>query len=244
MAGEIKAHGAQALELATQLLQRARLADPDGGIWEAADVQWWWRRPRASDAVDQPFWLDDQGPVAGVLMTSWRDDRWQCDPVVVPSVADIDPARVWAHARDLIALHARGVIEVNLRDDDPTFTDMAANLGLTAGDQGTITWMDPKDRPVPRTPAEGFTIVDRALRADAPHPMRIRSGPAIAERLQECTLYDAELDLAVETDDGRQAPQGPFRQRSRVRCLPGRRLPPGRDRHHLRGTSMRLRLHA
>lgn len=206
MVEEIKAHGPEARELATQLLRRTRLADPvGGGIWEAADVQWWWRQPRASDAVDQPFWLDDKGPVAGVLMTSWRDDRWQCDPVVLPSVADIDPERVWAHARELIHRHARGVIEVNLRDDDPTFTDLAADLGLSPGDRGTITWMDSQDRPAPRTPAEGFTIVDRALRAGSPHPMSVRNGPAIVERLQECSLYDPGLDLAVETDDGRPA---------------------------------------
>lgn len=207
MVEEIRAHGAEALELATRLLQRARLADPEGGIWEAADVQWWWRRPRASDTVDQSFWLDEEGPVAGVLMTSWRDDRWQCDPVVIPSVAGVDPEVVWANASDLIASHARGVIEVNLRDDDPTFTDLVKGLGLSADDQWTITWMDPEVRPVPRPPTEGFTIVDRALRADAVHPMSVRNGPAIAQRLLECTLYDPDLDLdlAVETEDGRQA---------------------------------------
>lgn len=31
------------LRLATALLQQTRLASPDGGVWEAADVQWWWR---------------------------------------------------------------------------------------------------------------------------------------------------------------------------------------------------------
>jgi hypothetical protein len=34
------------LNATTTVLQRARLADPLGGMWEAADVQWWWRRPR------------------------------------------------------------------------------------------------------------------------------------------------------------------------------------------------------
>lgn len=205
MVEKISAHGAEARELATRLLQRARLADPIGGIWEAADVQWWWRQPRASDIVDQPFWLDDQGPIAGVLMTSWRDDRWQCDPVVVPSIPEIDPERVWGHARDLIHRHARGVIEVNLRDDDPSVTDMVADLGLSPGGQWTITWMDAQDRPAPRSPAEGFTIVDRDLRDGSPHPMGVRNGPAIVERLDECSLYEPRLDIAVETDDGHPA---------------------------------------
>ena len=81
---EVRAAGLEALMLATELLQRARRADPQAGLWEAADVQWWWRRPRRSDDVEKLFWIDDEGPVAGVLLTSWTDDAWQCDPVVVP----------------------------------------------------------------------------------------------------------------------------------------------------------------
>lgn len=199
------AKGPEALALATELLQRARLADPDGGIWEAADAQWWWRRPRASDDVEQPFWLDDDGPMAGVLMTSFHDDHWQCDPIVLPSVADVDPALVWTRARDLISSHARGSLEVHLRDDDTTFTESVVDAGLVADYQWTITWMAPQDRPDPIPPADGFAIVDRAGRTNTPHPMSARNGPDVAVRLRECSLYDPELDLAVETDDDRQA---------------------------------------
>ena len=81
---EVKAADFDAVTLATSLLQRARLADPVAGVWEAADVQWWWRQPQRSDQVEQLFWLDDDGPVAGVLLTSLADDSWQCDPILVP----------------------------------------------------------------------------------------------------------------------------------------------------------------
>src|SRR5436190_20011161 len=83
---EVRAAGRDGLMLATELLQRARRADPEAGTWEAADVQWWWREPRRSEGVEQHFWADSQGPVAGVLLTSWTDDRWQCDPIIVPGV--------------------------------------------------------------------------------------------------------------------------------------------------------------
>lgn len=205
---EYEANGPEALSLASDLLQRSRLADPDCGLWEAADAQWWSRRPRASDDVRQPFWLDDDGPVAGVLMTSWRNDRWQCDPIVLPAVADaanVDPSLVWRRAGDLISSHARGVVEVILRDDDSTFTAMAAEAGFVARGQGTAAWMSTQDRPDPLPPGDGFTIVDRAVRADTPHPMRMRNDSGIAERLHACPLYDPELDLAVETEDGRIA---------------------------------------
>ena len=84
--------------LATELLQRARLADRRAGIWEAADVQWWWRKARRSDGVEQLFWVDGQGPVAGVLLTSWTDTSWQCDPIMVPGLSGVEPDVVWARA--------------------------------------------------------------------------------------------------------------------------------------------------
>lgn len=55
----IGASGRDAMLLATDLLQRARRADPDAGVWEAADAQWWWRRARLSDNVERVFWVDD-----------------------------------------------------------------------------------------------------------------------------------------------------------------------------------------
>ena len=41
------------LNATTTVLQRARLADPLFGMWEAADVQWWWRPflPFGKDAL-------------------------------------------------------------------------------------------------------------------------------------------------------------------------------------------------
>ena len=92
---EVRASGLEYLALATELLQRARLADADAGVWEAADVQWWWRTPRRSDRIDQLFWTDEEGPVAGVLLTEWSGG-WGCDPVVVPGVSAVPLATFWA----------------------------------------------------------------------------------------------------------------------------------------------------
>ena len=56
---EVRAAGLEYLTLVTELLQQARLTDPDAGLWEAADLQWWWRTPRPSDSIDQLFWIDE-----------------------------------------------------------------------------------------------------------------------------------------------------------------------------------------
>jgi hypothetical protein len=64
----VRASGLDAVHLVTELLQRARLSDPWAGLWEAADLQWWWRTPRRSDSFEQSFWIDDSGPAAEVIL--------------------------------------------------------------------------------------------------------------------------------------------------------------------------------
>ncbi len=65
--------GLERLHATTTVLQRARRADRHGGMWEAADVQWWWRRPRATDELALPVWFDEAGPVAAAGLTAWED---------------------------------------------------------------------------------------------------------------------------------------------------------------------------
>ena len=75
----VVARGARSLRLATALLQRIRLGSPTGGVWEAADVQWWSRAPRPTDRHGQLFWLDGRGePVAAVIVTDFAHGV-QCD---------------------------------------------------------------------------------------------------------------------------------------------------------------------
>ena len=199
---EIRVAGHEALLLSTELLQCARRANPQAGLWEAADVQWWWRQPRQSDEVEQLFWVDTDGPVAGVLLTSWTDDDWQCDPIVVPRISSIEPGLLWGRALEHAARHAPAGFEVPVRDDDRLFSELAQRSGLTAGDRDSTAWMDAADRPSVRALPDGFVLSDRTQRCDTPHPLRHRNGEYVAHRLEECSLYDPALDLAVETADG------------------------------------------
>jgi GNAT superfamily N-acetyltransferase len=199
---EVRASGPEYLALATQLLQRARVADPDAGLWEAADLQWWWRTPRRSDAVDQLFWIDDDGPVAALVLTDWRRG-WGCDPIVVPGVsAELLPS-VWA--RGLEAIDALGLesVETLVRDDDAQLVELVTGSGFVAEDgMSGVTWMDAEDRPEVVALPDGFTLVDRTREPRTPHPIQRRSGQDAEARLRQCSLYDPWLDLAVETADG------------------------------------------
>jgi ribosomal protein S18 acetylase RimI-like enzyme len=203
--GEVRASGFEYVILATQLLQRARLADAEAGVWEAADLQWWWRTPRRSDAVDQLFWIDDDGPVAGVVLTDW-DRAWGCDAIVVPGSSTVPLPTVWARAVEAIDSLALDAVEVLVRDDDLELRALLAGAGFVADSgQSGITWMNAGDRPDVAALAEGFVLVDRAKETTRPHPMRRRSGEDVEARLRKCSLYDPGLDLAVEAADGQVA---------------------------------------
>jgi len=202
---EVHASGLEYLVLATELLQRARLADAEAGVWEAADLQWWWRTPRPSDAIDQLFWIDDDGPVASVVLTDWGR-AWGCDPIVVPGISTVPLPTFWARAVEAIDGLGLEAVEVLARDDDLELRSLLAGAGFVADDyRSGITWMNAEDRPDVTAVPEGFALVDRAQETTGPHPMRRRSGEEVEARLLQCSLYDPALDLAVEVADGQAA---------------------------------------
>jgi predicted N-acetyltransferase YhbS len=196
---EVRASGHEYLALATQLLQRARLADPEAGIWEAADLQWWWRKPRRSDPMDQLFWVDAEGPVAAVVFTDW-ERAWGCDPLLV-SGFPVDV--VWARAVELMDDLGLETVEALVRDDHVELLDLVAHAGFRSDDERSgETWLDAADRPAVAALPEGFQLVDRLRETTEPHPMVGRNGEQVEARLRECSLYDPKLDLAVVTGDG------------------------------------------
>ena len=202
---EVRASGLEYLALVTELLQRARLADAEAGLWEAADLQWWSRTPRRSDGIDQIFWVDDEGPVAGVVLTDW-DRAWGCDPIVVPGVSTVTLPTVWAWALEAVNALDLESVEVLARDDDLELQGLLTGAGFVADDwQSGISWMNASDRPGVAPLPEGFSLLDRSRATASPHPMQKRSGEGVEARLKQCSLYNPALDLAVEAADGQIA---------------------------------------
>ena len=192
--------GLDALALATKLLHRVRDDDPTAGLWEAADLHWWWRTPRASDLTEQLFWVDDRGPVGAVMLTDWTHN-WACDVIVVPHLRDDVLGGVWRCA--LAVIEHLPTVEVLARDDDHQMLGLLAESGFhPTGESSGSTWMAACDRPpVPALP-EGFRLVVRADDDSGPHPMQRRNGSEVEARLRETSLYDPELDLAVIAPNG------------------------------------------
>ena len=130
---EVRASGLEYVAVATELLRRVRLTDAEAGLWEAADLQWWWRTPRRSDAIDQLFWVDDEGPVAGVVLTDWGR-AWGCDLILVPS-AKVPLAAVWTRAVEAIDGLGLEAVEMLARDDDLELRGLLAGAGFVADDE-------------------------------------------------------------------------------------------------------------
>ncbi len=191
--------GVARLDATTMVLQRARQVDDLRGMWEGADVQWWWRRPRLTDELALPVWFDENGPVAAAGLTA-EEHTWQVDVFAVPSI--VSDEEVWSATLEAVVPHRRHGLEMLVHEDDATLIDLAMASGFTMTDElsGT-TWMDADDRP-PVEHVPGFCVVDRASGADRPHPMIARNGEHVERRLQQCSLYDPTLDLAVEDDHG------------------------------------------
>jgi GNAT superfamily N-acetyltransferase len=191
--------GLERLHASTTVLQRARREDPLRGMWEAADLQWWWRRPRTTDELALPVWFDEVGPVAAAGLTAW-DDVWQADIFAVPSI--VEEREVWTATMEASAAHRGGSLRTLVREADAGLSDLALQSGFTVTDELSGTaWMDAGDRPQ-TVHVEGFSVVDRSARPDRPHPMIERNGPRVERRLRQCSLYDPTLDLAVEDMDG------------------------------------------
>jgi GNAT superfamily N-acetyltransferase len=194
--------GLDRLNVTTAVLQRARLADPLSEMWEAADVQWSWRRPRPTDELLLPAWFDKAGPVASAGLTAWGD-TWQADIFAVPSI--VDEEEVWAATLEAAARHRREALQVLVLGDNTPLAGLAIQSGFAmTGELSGTSWMDADRRP-PVAQADGFAIVDRVARWDRLHPMIARNGEMVEARLRQCSLYDPTLDLAVEDAEGKVA---------------------------------------
>jgi ribosomal protein S18 acetylase RimI-like enzyme len=206
---ESTSSGPEYLRRVTQLLQDARRAHPTAGVWEAADLQWWWRKPRSTDSTPQTFWVDDQGStVAAVILTDW-ESRLGVDVIVHPSCDSGLIEQLWRHAMADVA--AATVVEMMVDDDDTAAKARLQRCGFTdTGERGVSAWLDIDDRPSVSRLAAGHHLHSRATDGDRLHHMVDRNGPDVENRLRETSLYRPALDLFVVDPSGEPVAYGLF----------------------------------
>ena len=203
--------GVHYLEAATALLQRVRSAHPTKGLYEAADLQWWWRTPRSTDNLGQLFWFDHLGrPEAAVIATDWGD-RIALDPIVMP---DATPDWV-AHVIERGLAHASesgfGAVELEVDRADDVMREVLVGHGFAIKEDGLVeTWLAADARPEISPLHEDYRLSTRLDTMLRPHHMIKRTGPDVEQRLLQTSLYRPDLDLLILDRDDNHAAHGLF----------------------------------
>lgn len=192
---------------ASALLQQARKEHPTKGLWEAADLQWWWRTPRSTDDEPKLFWYGEHGPVAAAMTTEWRSTTW-LDLITLPSVKASLVREVFERAQGLTTdLES---VEMLVDDEDEELIGLLRETGFHQ-DSGDVTaWMGAATVPEISTLADGYSLHSRASNASTVHHFAHRSGPEVEYRLRQTPLYRPDLDLFVVDQHGEVAAYGLF----------------------------------
>lgn len=236
---EVRPVGLEYLRLVTDLLQRQRLADPFAGMWEAADLQWGYTRDPHSSDRDAVVWLSGDVPTVAAVFTRWSDSRYGC--VVL---GDESYAPAWAFVRARCAELVGAAVEMEVDPTDAVTAAAATRAGFTELSGGfELMWLDAADRAEPRALPDGYQLLARPEQS-GDHPMIKRNGPAVEDRLRECSLYDPGLDLAVLAPDGEVAGYAMFWAdlRTRVGLVEPMRIEDGHGGRGLAGTLLRAGL--
>jgi GNAT superfamily N-acetyltransferase len=182
-------------------------------LYEAADLQWWWRMPRSTDDLPQLFWFDDLGrPEAAVIATDWGD-RVALDLFLMPDATSDWVAHViergLAHAKEC-GLDAVG-LEVDRADD--VLCEVLVGHGFAAAEDGVVeTWLAADARPEISPLRDDYRLSSRLDTMQRPHHMinAKRNHPDVEARLRETSLYRPDLDLVIHDSSDSVAAYGLF----------------------------------
>ncbi len=195
----INLSGLRYLEAMTELLQRIRIEDPSAGLYEAADLQWWWREDDAPYLDRQTFWLDEAGVRVACLIRFDSGHEWNNDFFCLPSAKTLARKEIWPSIFESICTSDKAST-ITVRDDAFDFRDMLRRAGFTL-DSGAMVQTHLRKHYAAATLPSGFQLKSRADSKNLPHHMIARNGPDIAMKLLECSLYRPDLDLAIRTAD-------------------------------------------
>lgn len=213
--------GLSYLEAATTLLQRARASHPTAGLYEAAELQWWWSIPRRTDELPQLFWFDDDGqPAAAVIATDFGDGTsalYDSPTLVISILPDAEDDADWVDhvvGRGLAHVRSNGIesVELEVLQTDEVMRQVLFDRGFAPkGDGLVFCWLEADQRPEVSGLAEGYQLRSRAEIADHPHHMADRPSRAeVEQRLGQTSLYRPDLDLVIVDETDSAAAYGLF----------------------------------
>ncbi len=206
--------GLDYLEAVSALLNRVRTAHPTAGLFEAADMQWWWSmNERPTDDLDQLFWFDDRGrPEAAAIITGFGNTTL-LNPLVLPDATPEWTEHVMRRGLDHASESGFDSVCLEVDRTDHVLRAVLSELGFTVEEDGLVeSWLSADGRPPISDLEEGYLLLDRASAMDRPHHMinERRNHPDSEPRLNQTSLYRSDLDLVVYDDEGNVAAYGLF----------------------------------
>jgi len=202
--------GLESVQAITALLQRSRQTHPTHALYEAAELQFWWSTQRSTDTFPQLFWVDEQGPVAAVVVNDFGGN--------VRSLVYDEPTALFAYLPDctpdwiaqvvdrgLAHLNAGGIdaIELEVDQADDVMASIVRDRGFELkGDAVIEASLDAALVPAVSDLADGYRLLARSQTPDRRHHLSRPDGPDRQERLSQVSLYRSDLDLfVVDADD-------------------------------------------
>ncbi|MGB8858021.1 MAG: GNAT family N-acetyltransferase [Ilumatobacteraceae bacterium] len=210
--------GLDYLDGVTALLRRVRNAHPTAGLYQAAELQWWWRTSRSTDELPQLFWFDDHGlPTAAMIATDFGDGSSAVFEAPTLSLIVLpDASHDWvAHVIERGLAHAAtcgfGTVDLEVdRVDEPVHELLSGCGFVRKGDGLAVGWLATDERPDVSPLPDGYRLQTRAETMERPHHFGRRSGPRTEERLLQTSLYRSDLDLVVHDSHGDVGAYGLF----------------------------------
>jgi predicted N-acetyltransferase YhbS len=195
--------GKEFLSAATDLLHRVRLEGPYEGLYEAADIQWWWRKENYGSIPDhQLFWFDTAGNAVACLLRQDGNDEWANDFMWLPSAKAVVEAKVIPEVIAIIS-DVDKPSSIFVREDDNVMRHALQAAGFAQSGEVLVQAELVQDPPKTALPP-GFYLTSR-VEDTLPHHMIKRNGAQVATRLAECSLYRPDLDLCIRDASGEVA---------------------------------------
>ena len=206
--------GLDYLDGVTALLNRIRATHPTAGQLEAAELQWWWSmNQRTTDDLGQLFWFDDRGrPEAAAVITDFGSAT-MLSPLLVPDATPEWTEHVMRRGLDHASESGFDAVCLEVDRADQVLRSVLDELGFGIEEDGLVeSWLPADSRPPISELYEGYLLLDRLSAMDRPHHMinESRGHPDSEPRLNQTSLYRADLDLVVYDADGNVAAYGLF----------------------------------
>jgi len=211
--------GLDYLAVASELLQKCRHQHPTFGVYEAAEVQFWWARPRGTDTFEQLFWRDQAERLsAGAVITDFGNGTSlvYAAPVLSLLTTPETPAGHLPVMVDAALAHAaaNGIesVEIEVRQTDAALNALLSERGFVAlGEAVAKCWLDTSTPPAVTDLAVGYRLAARSeISPDQKHHLANADETDVEARLQQTSLYRADLDLVVLDEDDKPAAYGLF----------------------------------